>query len=381
MRKFAVADKQIIFNLKNTLMKNLIKITLMLLVAMLTFNTAAEAQLGGLLNKAKDKVTGGGKREKEINEMVEKCKARIPQLGSSPNTLFFVNNKGVAAWDGSKNELTITTDMGGNTPGTVLKVDPTTGKVTDASGKAMGSLGESSVETPGLGTLTLKEELRTYRDIKKDGNIIEYGQKTGGYTIMRNGKEIDYYNLMQPADQGNKVFIRYNGQNFGVQDKYVGAALPAYVLGVVFTAEDAAKVEKDALISRLGYDPDKKYTMAELEDLVQWKDEAAEYKVRKYETSHPYAGFSKTEHPELKNVKIGDIALCSEWRETKEDRSGYAGGSIKWYRSILYWVIYELEDGRNFVGLHRFSYVWSGGNENEVRDVLGLHELTDYKRK
>lgn len=107
-------------------MKHSIKISVMALVAMFSFNTVADAQFGGLLKKAKQaaqKVTGNddtSKNKKEIPEQIEKLKAQVPQMGETPNALFSWDGVGVASWDGSKNELTIIAEKGGRSKCYVL---------------------------------------------------------------------------------------------------------------------------------------------------------------------------------------------------------------------------------------------------------------------
>ena len=71
----------------------------MAIVAMFAFSTAADAQLGGLLNKAKSAVSGDGgakKNEKIFDELVEKTKAFVPQKGKTPNATFTFDGK--VAW-------------------------------------------------------------------------------------------------------------------------------------------------------------------------------------------------------------------------------------------------------------------------------------------
>ena len=121
----------------------------MALVAMFAFNTVADAQFGGLLKKAKAAVGGKSNEDKEVAAHNEAYKLAIPQAKegavvnfSLESTIGFeTKNEAVAAsWNPATLEITINTDRNGNKPGTVVKLNPATGKFTDASGKAMGSI-------------------------------------------------------------------------------------------------------------------------------------------------------------------------------------------------------------------------------------------------
>ena len=278
-------------------MKQSIKISVMALVAMFAFNTVADAQFGSLLKKAKQaaqKVTGSddvSKNKKEIPEQIGKLKAQIPQKGNTPNALFSWDGVGIASWDGAKNELTVLIDKNGFKPGTVLKVDQGNGKITDASGKDMGSISAIAVVSPTMGTLNLdpvegnytlsvnpKVEsmtaLRSYNVIIANGNQkmfgtnyrlgLDTGQETGkGYTMfVHKGKAVEY------------TFAKHKCI---VSDQHVGAALPIYVASLMMTTEEYNRAN---VVNLLGFDPDKQYTTKQLNDMIRWKDDATEAQIK-----------------------------------------------------------------------------------------------------
>lgn len=329
-----------------------------LLVLMMGVNFDAEAQLGGLLNKAKNKANQN-KEQKQRDEENAAMLLAIPQPNANESkAIFAIGNESVASWNPATNELTVTTTRGGNTPGSVYKIDPTTGKVTDNKGASKGSLKDSTIDSPNLG------QLRLFVHKKWPGIIT-------GYDVRAdiNGKSTRLGDVDQ--EQVNTIYFQGKGS---VKMAKVNPLLVAYVFyGLMLT-------EKEIIVKQLGFDPDKTYTTAELEDMIEWNDQESIDKIIKYESSLPCAGFKDT-HPEFKNCKVAAVGLKSnEWREVKEtDNYGYAN----WFYVMSYWVVYELADGRNIV---TFS---AAREKSKYGDVISkqqtktgdFHEVTDWQRK
>ncbi|MBR4325353.1 MAG: hypothetical protein IKP73_07500, partial [Bacteroidales bacterium] len=134
-------------------------------------------------------------------------------------------------------------------------------------------------------------------------------------------------------------------------------------------------------VKQLGYDPDKKYTVEELEDKIEWKNTSAENEVMEYESSRPYAGFDRDKFPHLKNCKVAAVGLMSDWKESKTTHTSgtdYAGTT--WHKIIQYWVVYELTDGCNTVA---FNYLdkYYGKEEGTKRGTKEWHDVSDWVRK
>ena len=252
----------------------------------------------------------------------------------------------VATWNPATLELTMATTLGGNTPGAVYKVDPNTGKVTDKDGKSKGSMNaDGTIESPNLGTI----------------NVIPVNDGKAGFDVKMGDKHIGKVSL------DREVRCHYNSfngwgdwgwRNEGLcTDKTVNPLLVAYVyFGLIFT-------KGDINVNFYGYDPDKKYTVEELEDKIEWKNASAENEVMEYESSRPYAGFDREKFPHLKNCKVAAVGLMSDWKESKTTHTSgtdYAGTT--WHKTIQYWVVYELTDGRN---IHSHDYAQI---RNEMRN-------------
>ncbi|MBR2104194.1 MAG: hypothetical protein IJ933_02800 [Bacteroidales bacterium] len=372
-------------------MKNLIKIAVLLLVAMFTFNTAAEAQFG-LINKAlsaPSKKKAKNEKERVMNEAHEKFAAQQEQMklaipqpdAEGKERLFSIDGKGICSWNSATLELTILTDRAGNTPGSVYKLDPATGKFTDKNGASKGSINaDGTIESPNLGTLKLivkiEDAFINYNDLVPNHGII-------GLTDFR-AQRIDSYTVRGTINGKADSKIGKVVNNRAYSSDYIGNVVVQGAVNPLLMAYVAYGImlsEQGLAAGFAGFDPETKYTVAQLEDMVQWNNDAAKRKLMEYETSYPYAGFDRVTHPEFKNVKIGAIGLMSEWKETKEDRTAYYQGTIKWYTSISYWVIYEFEDGRNIMGRNMYSDVWSEGNSNVERKNFGFYEVTDWVRK
>ena len=358
--------------------KTIITALVAFLVLLLGVNFNAEAQLGGLINAAKNKA----KQNKEQKAAEEKAAAEaaratslltmaIPQPDANGETIFFrvTNYKGekpeaICSWNPAKLELTITSNRGGNTPGAVYKVDPATGKVTDSNGASKGAMNPNgTIESPNLGTLT----------IESDAEGMDYvGKKFKGVRVKRNGTNLS---VVTPGWTGS-------GPIFG-KNKEVNVLLAAYVYcGLMLT-------ERDLRVYEYGYDPDEKYTTEQLEDRIEWMDKETINEIMEYESSRPYAGWDRAKYPELKNCKVAAVGLLlGAWEEYNEYHGTVGGGNYdKWYR-MKYYVIYELADGRNVTCFAAVNKEFRHG-EIKGREGYGnargnnpeFHEVTDWQRK
>ena len=371
--------------LKGKIFKALVALMVLMLGA--SFN--AEAQLGGLLNKAKEKVAGGGtgKNQKEVEAYIEQTKAFVPKPGQTPNATFKMDGTEVATWDGAKNELTLKTDNGGFTSGTVLKVDGNTGKITDASGKAMGSLSATAVESPNLGVLQLKEHIGNYT-LSVNPEVVGIDRLRGYEIIMQSTKQKVFgsnYRLpirtTQKEGKGYTYFVEcdqeyefeFTDRSFVVSDNKVGAALPIYVASLMMTQVEYTKAQ---VAKMLGYDVEKSYTTKELEDMIGWKDDETEAQIKKIEEGKTYSD------SRVKGAKFAAIGLKSEWAARHGTANVDKWNEYKYnWEVISYYVVYELPDGKNKVGFYTLTKNMNNDNRIERGDCTGFHDVTDWQRK
>jgi len=351
------------------------KALMALIVIMLGANFNAEAQIGDLIRAGKN-LAKQNKAKKEnqaaaeaLEQQASQSKLAIPQAIAGGQTAIMTKGDSekptaVATWNPATLELTMATTLGGNTPGAVYKVDPNTGKVTDKDGKSKGSMNaDGTIESPNLGTI----------------NVIPVNDGKAGFDVKMGDKHIGKVSL------DREVRCHYNSfngwgdwgwRNEGLcTDKTVNPLLVAYVyFGLIFT-------KGDINVNFYGYDPDKKYTVEELEDKIEWKNASAENEVMEYESSRPYAGFDREKFPHLKNCKVAAVGLMSDWKESKTTHTSgtdYAGTT--WHKTIQYWVVYELTDGRNIVA---FNYLdnYYGKEEGTKRGNKEWHDVSDWQRK
>ena len=361
--------------------RTIFKALMALMVILLGTSFNAEAQLGGLINAAKNKAKAGKEQKAaEAKAAAEAAKAAaeaakaealltmaIPQPDANGETVVFrttnymgEKSEAICSWNPATLELTISTTRGGNTPGAVYKVDPATGKVTDNNGASKGSMNPNgTIESPNLGTLTIESgaEGQGYT-----------GTKHKGIRVRRNGTNLG---IVAPDWVGN-------GPIFG-KNKEVNVLLAAYVYcGLMLT-------ERDLRVYEYGYDPEEKYTTEQLEDKIEWMDKETINEIMEYESSRPYAGWDKTRYPELKNCKVAAVGLlASAWEEYNYQ---YSYDGDKWYR-MKYYVVYELADGRNVAC---FATVHKEFRHGEIKERKGFgnargnnpefHEITDWQRK
>lgn len=374
-------------------MKHSVKISVMAVIAMFAVSTTADAQFGSLLKKAKqaaEKVTGNddtSKNKKEIPEQIAKLKAQIPQKGETPNALFSWDGVGVASWDGSKNELTIIADKGGLKTGTVLTVDPSSGKVTDASGKDMGSISETTIVSPSLGTLTLDPVVGNYT-LSVNPKVESMNALRSYNVIMANTKQKMFstnYRLGldtgQKSGKGYTMFVNtdkavkytFAKHNCIVSDQYVGAALPIYVASLMMTQEE---YNRENVKNLLGFDPDQQYTTKQLKDMIRWKDDATEAQIKKIEEGKTYGD------DRVRGAKIGAIGLKGEWKRTTWTENSGKWNEHKYFEDIIeYWVVYELENGKNKVAFYTIDKNRNDKGLTERGKCTGFHDISDWVRQ
>jgi len=278
-----------------------------------------------------------------------------PQTGipkANPNgavVKFKYNNVEACSWNPATLELTMLIDEGGNAAGTVIKLDPGTGDFKTSTGEEKGAISNDGViSSPNLGALTLTE-----------GGLVKRGTETIGRIL-----EGTTSNLF---DMGVTVWYRDSPELIGrnININKVSKLLATYVYyGLLMT-------DKKLTLHLLGYEPDRKFTTDELNEMIKWNDQESIDKILQFESSRPYAGFKET-HPEFKDCKVGGVGLMEgQWND----------GNNWWY--IDYWVVYELTDGRNIVTFStarkKFRY---GDVEERFRKIDGrFNEVSDWKRK
>ena len=321
----------------------------MAFVAMFAFSTTADAQFGGLLKKAKAAVGAKSSEQKAFEQECEAGKLAIPQAKSGAPILFMVEKKGempfneaVASWDPQKLEVTIMTNRWGNTPGTKVKLDPNTGKFTDAEGNAKGSINANgTIESPSFGTLKLEEykEGVSTQNVKIDKALL-------GYKINRGSENFSTYKFHGGWNgklDGMKYYLGSQLKPYTleckVSDRSLNSLIVAYVyFGLVFN-------ERTVLVGKVGYDPEQKYT--------------------------------------VDGCKVAEIGLTSE---IKNDITRVKEGTIFEHTYVAqfvnYYVVYELTNGKNMVCFNTFSYNAREDNQYRRSTVRpSIHEISNWKRK
>ena len=307
----------------------------------------ADAQLLGGLAKAV-------KNKNQQSHQNKACAMPQPDAKAKSAT-FSVGKNGevaVCSWNPATLEITMLDEIAGNKKGDVIKLDPSTGKFTNNRGEDRGSISEDgTIESIHIGTLKLEA---------KDAGV--YGME---YKIKYDGKVIG--NLNSEGFCAGYMVGPYTGAPSRLLAAYVYYAL-------LFDKRMYTIKEK-------GYDPELKYTVEMLEDKIEWKNASAEGEVMEYESSRPYAGFDREEHPELRNCKVAAVGLTSDWKESKyvhQSGSDYYGTT--WISSISYWVVYELTDGRNIVAFNTLVKK-TGHKPGTERNNHGWHEVSNWVRK
>ena len=335
-----------------------------LLVLTMGVNFDAEAQLGGLLNKAKEKVSGGDKKKKAEQEALLK-EVGIPQPDPNAGTyVFFLDKEGVCMYNPATLEISMTTTYGGNTPGAVYKIDPNTGNVTDQNGKSVGSMSnDGTIQTKNIGKIYLT-------------NFLDPTNYSHKWKIVKDGK--DSYDYFATVEVGGRVSAR-NNMLYLADAKALGEKTNLTPLLTAFIFAGLVTDEENFSMWKLNYNPCRAVKTADLEKQVSWKDAATEKMLLEYEMSYPKWEDVSKRPPELKNCKIGGIGIISgNWnKEPYKDNDGIERTKMH----LLYWVVYELEDGRNLVAFNRcFKVPWYVENINGCVNER-LNVVTDWQRK
>lgn len=318
-----------------------------LLAIMFGVSYNAEAQLlGGIAKAVKNKTTQSSQNKA--------CTMPKPDAKAKPVT-FSVGKNGeiaVCSWNPATLELTMLTEMSGNQKGDVIKLDPNTGKFTNNRGEDKGSISEDgTIVSTHLGEFKLEAK-----------NAGVYGME---YHVKYKGKSIG--NLTSEGFCSGYIVGPYTGAPTRLLSAYV-------YYGLLLD-------KRMYTIKEYGYDPELKFTTEQLEDKIEWKNAAAEGEIMEYESSRPYAGYNREEHPEMKNCKVAAVGLTSEWKEKKYTATmGTSYDGTTWVKTINYWVVYELTDGRNIVVFNYLSNKW-GRETGTERGHGHWHEVTDWVRK
>ena len=167
----------------------------MAMVTMFAFSTPADAQWGGLLNKARKAVGIKTKKEKEIDEQKRKQDSiqtairsitpTIPQPAESgaPIAIRWEKTK-IGTWDPVKLEITFNqTYDDGEFAGQKVsyKLDPATGNWTSKKGTNVGSMSnDGTIVSPNLGTIKFDPEKCT---VSVDGMVIGKANLKNAYVF------------------------------------------------------------------------------------------------------------------------------------------------------------------------------------------------------
>lgn len=327
-------------------MSTLFKVMAMVAIMFCVSYNADAQLLGGLAKAVKNK--------NQQSHQNKACAMPQPDAKAKPVT-FSVGKNGeiaVCTWNPATLEITMLTEMSGNQKGDVIKLDPSTGKFTNNRGEDKGSISEEGIIVSShLGELKL--------EVKNAG---VYGME---YHVRKDGKRIG--NVTSEGFCSGYIVGPYTGTPTRLLVAYVYYGL--LLDKRMFT------------IKEYGYDPELKFTTEQLEDKIEWKNAAAEGEIMEYESSRPYAGYNREEHPEMKNCKVAAVGLTSEWVEKKYTyTSGTSYDGTTWVKTINYWVVYELTDGRNIVVFNYLSNKW-GRESGTERGHGHWHEVTDWVRK
>lgn len=239
----------------------------MALIAMFAFSTVADAQLGGLLNKAKSAVSSSS--SSSSSKSAGKVKLAIPKTGSGDVIVFTRtgqdgNKNEVGKWNPVTGEITV-----GNA---VYKLDPGTGQVTDASGASKGSMSANgTIEAPNFGTINLQPDgviIYVYKGDEKLGGIVTtmgevyYGDRRLGDSGFASDQSVNpllmayvYFGLIYTQDdldiKSGKKSRTYEvrnwktGQMQTVTDKEMGGFIQADGGVVLLKPEDMMITAKD----------------------------------------------------------------------------------------------------------------------------------------
>lgn len=155
-------------------MRHSIKTTMMVLVAMFAFSTAADAQFSINLNKARKALGIKTKKEKAMDAL----KPTIPQPDKKgkPVTIKWMNKK-VGEWDPATLMLVFNDtydESAGEYAGQhiTFMLDPATGKWTNIAGRPAGQMSnDGTLETPNLGTIKFNPKTN---EVSMDGEVIGF---------------------------------------------------------------------------------------------------------------------------------------------------------------------------------------------------------------
>ncbi len=155
-------------------MRHSIKTTMMVLVTMFAFSTAADAQFSINLNKARKALGIKTKKEKAMDAL----KPTIPQPDKKgkPVTIKWMNKK-VGEWDPATLMLVFNDtydESAGEYAGQhiTFMLDPATGKWTNIAGRPAGQMNnDGTLETPNLGTIKFNPKTN---EVSMDGEVIGF---------------------------------------------------------------------------------------------------------------------------------------------------------------------------------------------------------------
>ena len=226
------------------------------LVAMFAFSTTADAQFGGLRNKACKAAGIKTKQEKTI----ESITPTIPQPaaeGTKPIIIRWQNTP-IGTWDPVKLEITFnqTYDEGEFAGQKVcFKLDPETGKFTSKNGTPKGQISnDGTIESPNLGTLKFDAE---------SGEVLQNGEVIGRATML---KATSFGTLIGQFDSHvSPLLVAYTFHGSLISQKQVAEWKEAEKT----RAEEAAAREAKAREERAAREEAMKKEFAELNVMIE----------------------------------------------------------------------------------------------------------------
>jgi hypothetical protein len=348
------------------MMKHSIKVAALALVAMFAFSTASDAQIIGVLNRAKSAIKESANSNSNSSQNNKKVKLAIPKTGSGDAITFTRKNmEGVATevakWNPASGEITVGS--------AVYKLDPNTGQVTDASGASKGSMSaDGTVEAPNFGTIKLNQDgdafFYVYRGDEKLGAVVAsmgeiyYGDRRLGDNGFASDKSANpllmayiFYGLVYTQDdldiKSGKKSRTYEvrnwktGQMTAVTDKELGGFIQADGGNVLLKAEDMLITAKDL------------YNEEE-----NWKDKAAKKSIIEQILSDDKFDNRKRDDDDIfKDRKIVAVLFRDrDWQEV------YAEGE-KTGHSVRVIIVSELANGLTRADWNQYKAAYKGFGE------------------
>ena len=110
--------------------------------------------------------------------------------------------------------------------------------------------------------------------------------------------------------------------------------------------------------------------------MIRWKDDATEAQIKKIEEGKTYGD------DRVRGAKIGAIGLKGEWKRTTWTENSGKWNEHKYFEDIIeYWVVYELENGKNKVAFYTLDKNRNDKGLTERGKCTGFHDISDWVRQ